>query len=38
MLGRQVFSHENPNAMVSALKAIVHDNANVEQAMRDFGL
>ncbi len=37
-MGRQVFSHENPNAMVSALKAIVHDNANVEQAMRDFGL
>ena len=37
-MGRQVFSHENPKAMVSALKAIVHDNASVDQAMQDFGL
>ena len=37
-IGRQVFSHSNPSAMVSALKAIVHDNASVEQAMQNFGL
>ena len=37
-MGRQVFSHSNPKAMVSALKAIVHDKASVEQAMQEFGL
>jgi DhnA family fructose-bisphosphate aldolase class Ia len=37
-MGRQVFSHSNPKGMVSALKAIIHDRANVEQAMEEFGL
>ena len=37
-MGRQVFSHPNPKEMVSALKAIIHDGASVEQAMKEFGL
>ena len=37
-MGRQVFSHSNPKGMVSALKAIIHDGANVEQVMQEFGL
>ena len=30
-MGRQVFSHPNPKAMVSALKAIIHDGSSVER-------
>ena len=37
-MGRQVFSHDNPSGMVSALKAIVHDGYDVSQAMQEFGL
>lgn len=37
-MGRQVFSHPNPKAMVSALKTIVHNDATVEKAMQEFGL
>ena len=37
-MGRQVFSHANPRAMVSALKSIVHDRANVQQAIQENGL
>ncbi len=37
-MGRQVFSHESPGKMVSALLAIVHDGLEVEQAMKLTGL
>ena len=37
-MGRQVFSHSNPKAMVSALKSIIHDGASVEKAMQDAEL
>ena len=37
-MGRQVFSHESPGKMVSALLAIVHDGLEVEQAMELTGL
>ena len=37
-MGRQVFSHATPGKMVTALRAIIHDGANVEQAMQDAGL
>jgi DhnA family fructose-bisphosphate aldolase class Ia len=37
-MGRQVFSHESPSKMVTALRAIVHDGADVKQAMEISGL
>ena len=37
-MGRQGFSHPNPGAMVSALRAIIHDGSSVEKAMQDSGL
>ena len=37
-MGRQVFSHATPGKMVTALRAIIHDGANVQQAMQDAGL
>ena len=37
-MGRQVFSHHNPDKMVTALKLIVHNNSSVESAMQDAGL
>ena len=37
-MGRQVFSHENPEAMVSALKMIVHNGSEVSEAMKKCGL
>jgi len=37
-MGRQVFSHSMPKAMVSALKSIVHEGSSVEKAMQDAGL
>ena len=36
MYGRQVFSHENPEAMVSALKMIVHNGSEVSEAMKKW--
>ena len=36
-IGRNVFQHENPAAMVKALSAIVHKGAAVEQAMKFLG-
>ncbi len=36
-IGRNVFQHENPAAMVKALSAIVHQNATVEQAKKLLG-
>jgi len=32
-IGRNVFQHENPSKIVSALSAIVHGNASVDEAM-----
>jgi fructose-bisphosphate aldolase/2-amino-3,7-dideoxy-D-threo-hept-6-ulosonate synthase len=36
-IGRNVFQHENPVAMVKALAAIVHKGASVEQATKLLG-
>jgi DhnA family fructose-bisphosphate aldolase class Ia len=36
-IGRNVFQHEQPTLMVRALKAIVHDGAGVEQALKILG-
>ncbi|MDP6869165.1 MAG: 2-amino-3,7-dideoxy-D-threo-hept-6-ulosonate synthase [Candidatus Poseidoniaceae archaeon] len=37
-MGRQVFSHESPGKMVKALKSIVHDGLDAEQALSHSGL
>ena len=37
-MGRSVFSHENPSKMVTALRAIIHDGAGVNQAIESAGL
>jgi len=34
--GRRVWRHENPVAMIQALRAVVHDGATPEQALRVF--
>jgi putative autoinducer-2 (AI-2) aldolase len=31
-LGRNVWQHDHPVAMIKALRAIVHENATVEEA------
>ncbi len=36
-IGRNVFQHENPTAIVKALSAIVHQNASVEEAAKIMG-
>jgi class I fructose-bisphosphate aldolase len=36
-VGRNVFQHENPTAMVKALSAIVHNGASVEAAQKILG-
>ena len=36
-IGRNVFQHENPTRMVQAISAIVHDNSNVEDALKILG-
>jgi fructose-bisphosphate aldolase / 2-amino-3,7-dideoxy-D-threo-hept-6-ulosonate synthase len=36
-IGRNVFQHENPAAMVRALSAIVHTNASLEAAQKILG-
>jgi fructose-bisphosphate aldolase/2-amino-3,7-dideoxy-D-threo-hept-6-ulosonate synthase len=36
-VGRNVFQHENPTAMVKAISAIVHKNARVEEALKILG-
>jgi fructose-bisphosphate aldolase / 2-amino-3,7-dideoxy-D-threo-hept-6-ulosonate synthase len=37
-IGRNVFEHENPTAMVKALSAIVHNGASVEAAQKIMGV
>lgn len=32
-IGRNVFQHENPSRIVSALSTIVHEDASVDEAM-----
>jgi fructose-bisphosphate aldolase / 2-amino-3,7-dideoxy-D-threo-hept-6-ulosonate synthase len=32
-IGRNVFQHENPSGIVSALSAMVHGDASVDEAM-----
>jgi DhnA family fructose-bisphosphate aldolase class Ia len=36
-IGRNVFQHENPTLIVQALSAIVHKNANVQEALKILG-
>jgi class I fructose-bisphosphate aldolase len=36
-IGRNVFQHENPTAMVKALSAVIHENAPVEKALAILG-
>jgi fructose-bisphosphate aldolase/2-amino-3,7-dideoxy-D-threo-hept-6-ulosonate synthase len=36
-IGRNVFQHENPTAMVKALSAIVHNGASVDAALKILG-
>jgi len=36
-IGRNVFQHENPTAMVKALSAIVHKGISVAQALEILG-
>ncbi len=36
-IGRNVFQHHNPTALVRAMCAIVHENATVEDALRILG-
>lgn len=33
-IGRNVFQHRNPTRMVKAISAVVHDNSNVDDALR----
>ena len=35
-IGRNIFQHRRPTAMTKALARIVHENASVEQAMREL--
>jgi DhnA family fructose-bisphosphate aldolase class Ia len=35
-IGRNIFQHKNPTAMTRALARIVHENATIEQAMREL--
>ena len=35
-LGRNIWQNEHPVAMIKALRAIIHENANVKQAMDIF--
>ena len=37
-MGRQVFSHQYPDRVVTALKEIVHNGLNVSEAMEIAGL
>jgi DhnA family fructose-bisphosphate aldolase class Ia len=36
-IGRNVFQHENPTAMVKALSAIVHRDASIDAAQKILG-
>jgi fructose-bisphosphate aldolase/2-amino-3,7-dideoxy-D-threo-hept-6-ulosonate synthase len=35
-IGRNIFQHKNPVAIVSAISKIVHDGADVERALREL--
>jgi len=35
-IGRNIFQHKNPTAMIKALTRIVHENASVKQAMKEL--
>lgn len=37
-MGRTVFQHDDPYAMTSAIAAIVHENADVDTALEEYGL
>ena len=33
LIGRNIFQHRNPSRMVGAISLLVHENANVEEAL-----
>ena len=35
-IGRNVFQHRNPVAMIKALAKIIHEKSTVEEAMQEF--
>ena len=37
-MGRQIFSHPNPDLLIVALKKIIHNNSTVDEAMDNSGL
>jgi fructose-bisphosphate aldolase/2-amino-3,7-dideoxy-D-threo-hept-6-ulosonate synthase len=37
-MGRTIFQHEDPGAMAGAVAAVVHEEADVEETIRRFGL
>jgi fructose-bisphosphate aldolase/2-amino-3,7-dideoxy-D-threo-hept-6-ulosonate synthase len=37
-MGRSIFQHDDPEAVTSAVSAVVHDDADAETALRDAGL
>jgi len=37
-MGRTIFQHEDPEAMAGAVAAVVHEEADVEETIRRFGL
>lgn len=36
-IGRNIFSHERPGALVAALSAIIHEDATVDEALKEMG-
>jgi fructose-bisphosphate aldolase/2-amino-3,7-dideoxy-D-threo-hept-6-ulosonate synthase len=37
-MGRSIFQHDQPEAITSAVSAVIHDDADAETALRDAGL
>ncbi len=37
-MGRTIFQHDDPGAMAGAVAAVVHEDASVDEALREFGL
>ncbi len=36
-IGRNAFQHDNPIAIIRAIGKIVHENASIEEAMKELG-
>jgi fructose-bisphosphate aldolase/2-amino-3,7-dideoxy-D-threo-hept-6-ulosonate synthase len=37
-MGRSIFQHDDPEAITTAVSAVVHDDAAAEEALRRAGL